>query len=392
MDGVRGRDGARRRRPRAGRARAARRAMRPCVERASRVGVARRDARASLARAGASASNATVIPRRGETGARAARTRARAERRGDAGGGCEWKTDFYARVIDGAAERPVAVCLGKFDAMHRGHYALAERASARGDVVLVSFAGMAETLGWEPRLPITAPSDRTRVMGTWTRKLGVEGVAVREHSIGFRDVRQLSPEAFVETLARMGVGAIVAGENYRFGYKAAGDAADLKRFGEANGMVVDVVDLVAAKAPSAMGLGDQVSSSRVRRALAEGNIDDVNWMLDREHRVVLDVSGERTQNALRAAVAADSDEVNISLETAENQPPNDGTYIARVHVDPSSGIDDANAKTLTVKVSYGRVSVPRFDAPDVVFARGKIAIDFVSRVSARYAMGVSGRW
>ena len=42
-----------------------------------------------------------------------------------------------------------------------------------------------------------------------------------------------------------------------------------------------------------MGLGDQVSSSRVRQALSDGKIDDVNWMLGREHRLVFDVSGER---------------------------------------------------------------------------------------------------
>jgi len=380
---------ARRRRRRERDARAER-AMRAGAVRATRAGVARGargDARVTRA-----TTTTTSSSRRGRARGGVADARAAALDRDGSGDSVAVSSSDGVDGMDLGAERPVAVCLGKFDAMHRGHYALAERARERGNVVLVSFAGMAETLGWEPRLPITAPSDRARVMGTWTRKLGVEGAAVRERSIGFRDVRQLSPEAFVEKLARMGVDAVVAGENYRFGYKASGDAADLKRFGEANGMVVDVVELVAAKAPAAVGLGEQVSSSRVRRALAEGNIDDVNWMLDREHRVVLDVSGERSQNALRAAVAANSDEINISLETAENQPPNDGMYVARVYIDLHPGADDANAKTLTVKVSYGRVSIPRFDVPDVVFARSKIAIDFVSRVSARYAMGVAGRW
>ena len=80
-------------------------------------------------------------------------------------------------------------------------------------------------------------------------------------------------------LAEMDVKAVVTGENYRFGYKAAGDVEDLKTFGAENGMTVNVVELVPAQARSAMGLGDQVSSSRVRQALSDGKIDDVNWML-----------------------------------------------------------------------------------------------------------------
>ena len=70
----------------------------------------------------------------------------------------------------------MAVCLGEFDAMHRGHFALAERAATLGDVAMVSFSGMAEMLGWESRLPITAPSDRARVLALWSRDVEGENV------------------------------------------------------------------------------------------------------------------------------------------------------------------------------------------------------------------------
>lgn len=43
------------------------------------------------------------------------------------------------------------VALGKFDALHVGHRALAERAAELGVPFLVSFAGMAQVLGWEAR-------------------------------------------------------------------------------------------------------------------------------------------------------------------------------------------------------------------------------------------------
>lgn len=43
------------------------------------------------------------------------------------------------------------VALGKFDALHVGHRELAIQASKVGTPYLLSFVGMAEVFGWEPR-------------------------------------------------------------------------------------------------------------------------------------------------------------------------------------------------------------------------------------------------
>jgi FAD synthase len=43
------------------------------------------------------------------------------------------------------------VALGKFEGLHVGHRALAERAAEMGTPFLLSFSGMAEVLGWEPQ-------------------------------------------------------------------------------------------------------------------------------------------------------------------------------------------------------------------------------------------------
>jgi FAD synthetase len=301
-----------------------------------------------------------------------------------------------------APDALLAVCLGKFDAMHAGHFALAKRAAALGEPWLVSFSGMARTLGWEEKLPITAPSDRARVLNLWSAALGGEGasgsegasgVAIREHSLPFAAVREKSPEEFVDMLVRdLGVRAIVTGENYRFGYKAAGDVAALKEFGAKNDAKVDVVELVPAARPDAT-LGDQVSSTRIRAALMRGDVKSANDMLGREHRLVCDVSGAAAQNALRVALAGDGEDVLLSLENVENVPPMDGQYRVRIVVDPESGDTSLkNAKDTTVSLSYGRVAVNKYDVFDIQFARNAVAIDFIDRSSKSYANGVSGRW
>lgn len=43
------------------------------------------------------------------------------------------------------------MALGKFEALHIGHRELAIQASKAGAPFLLSFVGMAEVLGWEPR-------------------------------------------------------------------------------------------------------------------------------------------------------------------------------------------------------------------------------------------------
>ena len=189
------------------------------------------------------------------------------------------------------------MALGKFDAMHRGHAELARRASRMGSPILMSFGGMAEVLGWESKLPVVAPGDRARVLDAW--KETCEGKTVREHVIPFADIRRMSPEEFVSTLKDIGVGGVVAGANYRFGFKAAGTADTLLELGETLGVDVSIVDLLPANEPGDEGVSSpagyentpQVSSTRVRSCLAQGDVTQAARLLGRPHSLVLRMKG-----------------------------------------------------------------------------------------------------
>lgn len=191
----------------------------------------------------------------------------------------------------------IVVALGKFDAMHRGHAELARRASRMGSPILMSFGGMAEVLGWESKLPVVAPGDRARVLDAW--KETCEGKTVREHVIPFADIRRMSPEEFVSTLKDIGVGGVVAGANYRFGFKAAGTADTLLELGETLGVDVSIVDLLPANEPGDEGVASpagyentpQVSSTRVRSCLAQGDVTQAARLLGRHHSLVMRMKG-----------------------------------------------------------------------------------------------------
>eukprot|EP00899_Mesostigma_viride_P025598 jgi/Mesvir1/6222/Mv00902-RA.1 len=200
-----------------------------------------------------------------------------------------------------------AVALGKFDALHIGHRSLACRAAQLGDPWLLSFTGMAEVLGWEPRLPLVAPCDRPRIMQLWAGPCG--GTVPRECSLPFATVRGLTPQQFVETLAYdLHVKGVVAGRNFRFGFKAKGTSTDLELLGQKHGLKVGIVDVLAlamceisgAEAedcepgtltcfPVQVGDAREVSSTRVRRALLEGDVQLVAELTDRLYRLVVDL-------------------------------------------------------------------------------------------------------
>ncbi|XP_058097178.1 FAD synthetase 1, chloroplastic-like [Magnolia sinica] len=223
---------------------------------------------------------------------------------------------------------PVAggiVALGKFDALHIGHRELAIQASKAGSPFLLSFVGMAEVLGWESRAPIVAKCDRKRVLSSWAPYCG--NVVPLEFEVEFSNVRHLTPRQFVERLSKeLKVSGVVAGENYRFGYKASGDAAELVKLCKEYGLGAYIVSSIMDKSQcSSDGRSKscdlrergQVSSTRVRHALAEGDMKYVSELLGRSHRVMLTMDGNCFGNINR---------MSAPKSCLLNQPPKEGVY------------------------------------------------------------------
>lgn len=120
----------------------------------------------------------------------------------------------------------------------------------------------------------------------------------------------------------------MAGENYRFGYKAAGDASELVRLCEEYGMgayiinsVMDKIQTSLSVDPSVFKERGQVSSTRVRHALAVGDMKYVSELLGRPHRLILMVNDHkglvRTSNKFR---------VSVPRPCLLNLPPKEGIY------------------------------------------------------------------
>ncbi len=177
------------------------------------------------------------------------------------------------------ALRPSAIALGSFDGLHRGHRRViaavaGPEVEAAGLVptVVTFWPHPREVLRGEVRLRLDLPEEKLELL----EPLGIRQLVLVPFDAA---LAALTPEAFVaEVLAgALGARRLAVGENFRFGVGRSGGVAELERFGAAHGLAVTVVPMVADG-------GGLLSSSRIRSALAAGEIGAAAQLLERPYR------------------------------------------------------------------------------------------------------------
>jgi riboflavin kinase/FMN adenylyltransferase len=176
------------------------------------------------------------------------------------------------------------VTIGMFDGVHLGHQAVIRRAVARAaelrlPAVLITFEPHPFAVlrpGSEPAV-LTGPGAKAELV----EDLGVDALLVLPFTA---ELSRLEPAAFVDTVLvrRLHAAAVVVGENFRFGHRAAGDVRLLTELGRAAGFTVDAVALQPV--PGAAG-PEPVSSSFVRDRVAAGDVAAAGRALGRPHRL-----------------------------------------------------------------------------------------------------------
>lgn len=179
-----------------------------------------------------------------------------------------------------ASCRGGAVGVGNFDGVHRGHAALVAglvelAAAAKGPAVVITFDPHPLSLlrpGIHLEL-LTTIDDRARFL----QALGVnEVVALRATP----DLLALEAREFFDQVVRqrLGAKAMAEGANFRFGHDRAGDVTLLAALCREAGMTLRVV-------PAVLIDGGEISSSRIRQALAAGDVGLVTRLLGRAYSV-----------------------------------------------------------------------------------------------------------
>ena len=164
----------------------------------------------------------------------------------------------------------IALALGTFDGFHIGHKKVIENAVAsnKNPKVLLFNEHPQKVLKKKSPGELITETDKIKLLGEW----GVEPIV-----INFSDIMTLAYEEFFYEIIVKKIGASVlsCGFNYHFGAKALGNTENLKTLCEKENIELLVSAPVEYK-------GEPVSSTRIRNAIRNGNIEDANNMLGRE--------------------------------------------------------------------------------------------------------------
>lgn len=178
-------------------------------------------------------------------------------------------------LADIEEHQPSFLALGSFDGVHRGHQAIvgamaeAAREAGMRSVVITFFPHPKRILQSLPgRYYITTLDERLAL-------LAAQGVdLVISHPFN-EQIRRSRAAAFVDQLIDHLDMRQIWGGNFAFGYQREGNLDFLRRLGPEKGFTVRQVESMV------LWDGDLVSSSRIRDALASGDIEDANGCLGR---------------------------------------------------------------------------------------------------------------
>lgn len=256
------------------------------------------------------------------------------------------------------------VAVGNFDGVHRGHAALvaAARGLGRGPVVPVTFDPHPLVLlapeKYQP--PLTTVPERARLL----HGVGADQVVVLQTT---PELLALSPEAFFEFLRRaLAPRGMVEGFNFRFGKDRAGSNGTLRT-------LCATADIEFQEVPAFRWNGRPVSSSRVRDALAEGDVAAATELLGRPYRVSGIVgTGARRGRTIGFPTA--------NLERIETLVPAEGVYA--VSVTAAAGVFPGAAH-IGPNATFGElartVEVHLIDFAGDLYGQ-ELGVDFVARL------------
>ncbi len=215
--------------------------------------------------------------------------------------------------------RGAVVTIGNFDGVHLGHQKIlgsvvARAAEARRPSVAITF---------EPHpLKVLHPELAPRMIQTLAQKEeSIEGTAIDALLVipFTRDFSLTEPEVFVrDFLVRvLGASEILLGAHFAFGRGKRGDLGLLERLGPESGFA-------AAGVAEVLWQDRPISSTRIREAIAAGDITGANAMLGRPHALDgIIARGDRMGRKIGFPT--------INLNAENELYPADGVYFSRVY-------------------------------------------------------------
>ncbi len=261
-----------------------------------------------------------------------------------------------------------AVSIGNFDGVHRGHAHLIER--------LVAWAGRcggpAIAFTFDPHPAKLLRPEAAPAPLCWTERkaemlaaLGVDAVVAYPTS---RELLNLSPSEFFSRIVRKGLAAraMVEGPDFHFGCGRSGNTELLRQFCADADTPIEVVAPVLFE-------DEPISSSRVRRLIAGGDVGAANRLLTRAYRI----RGRVVRGASRGATLGYP---TANLECIDTLLPREGIYAGFAHTQEGSW---ATALSLGPNPTFGDAAMKAeaylIDFDGDLYGQ-QVQVDFLARL------------
>ena len=277
---------------------------------------------------------------------------------------------FDLGEVDSALTSSV-VAIGVFDGVHRGHQDLISRAkdvaTSKGiSLIAVTFDPHPRSVvGSNPPLALASLDFRLTLL----ERCGVDATLVLPFT---KELASLSPDEFLKKVLVDYLKAqhVVVGDNFKFGFKAAGDTNYLAEFGKENGFTTAVFERFSdGKEPW--------SSTRARNYIESGEVDKAALVLGRFPRLEgIVVHGDHRGRELGYPTA--------NLETPHQMSvPEDGIYAGYL-------VRTKTKEVLPAAISIGtnptfdgkekRVEAYALDRTDLDLYGEQVSFDFVKQI------------
>jgi riboflavin kinase / FMN adenylyltransferase len=265
---------------------------------------------------------------------------------------------------------PSVLTVGNFDGVHAGHRRILRRVAALAGELgfhpsVLTFDPHPATVVAPHRAPLllTTPEDRASLMAGE----GIAQVLILPFTL---ELSRLSPEAFARDILSAGLDAraVLVGDNFRFGYKHAGDTHMLAELGRQCGFEVEVI-------PGVRRRGRMVSSSEVRRLIREGNVGLAGRLLERCYTL----AGEVVRGQ---GIGSKQTVPTLNLAPAAGMLPANGVYITRT-TDTGDGRIWPSVTNVGRRPTFGgdNVTVETFLLEPIEGASpGAIRVEFLRRL------------
>lgn len=230
-----------------------------------------------------------------------------------------WVTSSLTKALT-----PTTVALGNFDGVHCGHQNVIQPILNSSPLTAASKHGYGTVVTFNPHPQEFFTGQRRALLTPLPEKveqlvhLGVQQLVLLPFD---RELAALSPQQFVEQILVQQLHAqrISVGQDFRFGKQRGGTATDLQAIAASYGIPVEVIPLHTCQ-------GDRISSSSIRTALEQGDLQHAKTLLGRPYTLTGSVvQGQQLGRTIGFPTA------NLQLPP-EKFLPRQGVYAVRASI------------------------------------------------------------